>query len=221
MQTPAPRRVLICALRQLGDVVLTTPLIGMVHEAIPGCRIDLLVPGGMGDLVRPDPRVDSVIEHVRRGSPYMPRSALRYDWALSTNASDRSCIALLATGARRRFAASIENDRRGRWWKRLAVTRPTHRPERKPVVKWCLMLARAAGLSPERCEVRLHSHDHHREAARDHIAGRGAAGQPYFVIHPFSRHPYKEWPISKVAALSDGIVARHGLQPVDSPVHPD
>lgn len=41
LATFAPKRILICQLRQIGDVLLTTPAIKLLHERYPEARIDI------------------------------------------------------------------------------------------------------------------------------------------------------------------------------------
>ena len=53
--------MLIINIRLIGDVILTTPLIGLLKEAYPDAAIDLLVNRGTGEFLEKDPRVRGVI----------------------------------------------------------------------------------------------------------------------------------------------------------------
>jgi heptosyltransferase-3 len=209
-----PRRVLISCLRLLGDVVLSLPLLDMVKTEHPDCEVDYLVPAGMGDFLRCDPRVRRVIEHRRGGRSYLWPILMRYDWAFGTNGSDRSVISVAAAGVRKRIAQVDAVLPLGERWKRLALTHPTEMPSGKPVIKWCAHLARAAGLHPTRIRASVHWTPAHETRVRALLRGADVPKRGHFVLHPFSRHPYKEWPMDRVVEASDRIAHEHGLRPV-------
>lgn len=209
-----PRTALISCLRLLGDIVLSLPLLDMIKHEHPGCEVDYLVPAGMGDFLKCDPRVRRVIEHRRGKGAYLPAILMRYDWSFGTNGSDRSVISVAASGFRKRVAQVDPGLPLGERWKRLVLTHPTEMPSGKPVIKWTLHLARAAGLRPTRCRATVHWTPAHEAAVDAVLADGGAHGQDLLVFHPFSRHPYKEWDLARVAEASDRLCERHGLRAV-------
>ncbi|NBX24563.1 MAG: hypothetical protein EBQ99_00685 [Planctomycetes bacterium] len=186
----------------------------MVKTAHPACEVDYLVPAGMGDFLRCDPRVRGVIEHVRRGRSYLPRILMRYDWSFSINGSDRGIISVAASGVRRRIAQVDPDLPLGKRWKRLVLTHPVEMPGGKPVIKWCVHLARAAGLAPTRCRASVHWSASHADRVQALLRGAGIADGGCFVFHPFSRYPYKEWNLDRVVEASDRIARAHGLRPL-------
>jgi heptosyltransferase-3 len=208
-----PRTALISCLRLLGDVVLSLPLLDMLHQAHPGCAVDYLVPAGMGDFLRCDPRVRRVIEHRRGGPSYLRQILMRYDWAFGTNGSDRSVISVAAAGFRKRIAQVDPALPLQERWKRLALTHPTEMPGGKAVIKWTVHLARAAGLHPTRCRATVHWTPQHAERVTA-LLRESEADAGHFVWHPFSRYPYKEWDLGRVAEASDHLAATHALRPI-------
>lgn len=208
-----PKSALLTSLRLFGDVVLMLPLIDMIRQDHPECAIDMLVPRGAADLVRHDPRVRRVLEQQRGRAGYMLQTLFHTDWALTQNLCDRSALSVAFAGRRRRFAAGTQPVRPRDSWKRLFLTDIVPLRHGKPVIKWCVSLAQAAGIEPRRCEARLHWSPSDESAVAKLLDPFGGA-ERCFVLHGFSRYPYKEWPIERWVTVSDSIARQRGLQPV-------
>ena len=96
-----PRTVLICCMRLIGDVILTTPLIGILKEAYPDISIDFLVNRKTGEFLEKDSRVRKVIysetfdidqnKHIG-GRSYFKQIFRKYDLSINTNYADRGNI---------------------------------------------------------------------------------------------------------------------------------
>ena len=85
---PIPNTILIVNIRLIGDVILTTPLIGLLKDAYPEAAIDLLVNRGTGEFLEKDPRVRKVIysnnreiSAARKRNRYLMDIFCRYDMA--------------------------------------------------------------------------------------------------------------------------------------------
>lgn len=107
MKYPADSILLIIT-RQLGDVLLTTPLLRSLRQAYPQARIDVLVYQGKCGLLSGNPDVNHIIrvaEHpgIKQYAALLKQILWRYDLAVSTLPGDRPlAYALLA--ARKRVA---------------------------------------------------------------------------------------------------------------------
>src|SRR5579872_7566107 len=89
IRLPPEPRVLVVALRRLGDVLLTTPLIRSVKRAYPGAAIEALVFAGTEGILSGNPDLAGVLTIAERASAgqsfaLLRRLARRYDLALST-----------------------------------------------------------------------------------------------------------------------------------------
>src|ERR1700744_972162 len=91
----SPRaRILVVALRRLGDVLLTTPLIRSMRRAWPDATLDVLVFADTAGILDGNPDVDRVIAMPPRPTlaqslTLAARLLKRYHLAVSTQSGDR------------------------------------------------------------------------------------------------------------------------------------
>ncbi|MDD2500540.1 MAG: glycosyltransferase family 9 protein [Geobacter sp.] len=212
--TIAPRAILIANIRLIGDVILTTPLIGLLQEAYPEATIDLLVNRGTGEFLEKDPRVRQVLySDGSRSGGYWGRIFRRYDLAINLNASDRGNLAVLLASRRQRVGIYYGNRFWKDIWKRLFFSHPISYPFPIHYARLCQVVAERLGLSVSRLEARVYWDQEDQRAVQEKLESDGLNG-PYFVIHPFARWRYKYWQAEKFAAVSDAVSKRYGLKPV-------
>jgi heptosyltransferase-3 len=115
-------RILVICTRQIGDVLLTTPLIHAARERWPDATIDVLGFGGTLGMLRGNPDVSALIE-VPAGSGWWASRRLvarlwrRYDLALIAQYSDRAH--LYGFAAARRRAGQVTDDAQAGWKRAL------------------------------------------------------------------------------------------------------
>jgi heptosyltransferase-3 len=199
LELPARPRILVVALRRLGDVLLTTPLIRSLRRAYPDARIEVLVFADTAAILAGNPDIDGVIESPARPafteSLALARRIFRgYDLAITTQAGDRPSFFAIVAGRKR--AGVTEQRAIGRikalfLHRRAPIRSDLHRIEET------LKLAEAIGIAPlpEVVTPRAQS-----------VAGQPA--QPYAVLHaaPFFR--YKQWHASGWRAAAAHLRAR-------------
>jgi heptosyltransferase III len=108
---PERPRILVVALRRLGDVLLTTPLIRSLKRAWPDAMIDVLVFRGTEGILEGNPDIAAVLTVPERASSGESLALLRklwraYDLAISTQSGDRPT--LFAWGAGQRSAGFVD-----------------------------------------------------------------------------------------------------------------
>lgn len=194
---PSPR-ILVIALRRLGDVLLTTPLIRSLRRAWPQARIDALVFADTAGILAGNPDLNDIVTMPPRPSAAQSlalaaRLLRRYDLAVSTQSGDRpTAFAILAGRAR---LAPVEERFSGRMKAMLLnrsvpVMRGLHRVEEM------LRLADALGIArvPELVAPRPEPFD-----------GLPAGG--YAVIHAAPMFRYKRWTAAGWRALAEHLNA--------------
>lgn len=201
---PAQPRILVVALRRLGDVLLTTPLIRSLRAAWPDATIDALVFADTTGILEGNPDLKTVVAmpvrpNAAQSLALLARLWRKYDLAISTQSGDRPIG--FATIAGRLRVAPVDAKFGGRVKRALlqrsfVVEQGVHRVDEILRLADLLGIARVPELVPPQTP------DNHGSPTRD-----------YAVIHAAPMFRYKQWTKSgwrKVAAA----LARQGLSVV-------
>jgi heptosyltransferase III len=193
---PPRPRVLVVALRRLGDVLFATPLIASIRRAFPQARIDALVFADTAGMLASNRDLDHVVTMpAARGTMTSLALALRlfkrYDLAVSTQSGDRPTFFALLAG--RRHVGPIDGGRRGRL-RRMALSRAVPNVPGLHRLEEMLRLADALGI-----ERVAHL------ACPGGAAPRRFAAGPYAVIHAAPQFTYKRWTRDGWRALAAGL----------------
>jgi len=220
---PQPETILICSIRLIGDVILTTPLVGLLKDAYPHAAIDLMVAAGTGSFLRQDPRIRNVIEvatknvggkrSLREDIGVLGRVFRNYDLAINMNASDRGNLAVVCAGRKVRVGFYENKGVVKDGWKKLLLSHPLAYDTAGHTAHLCKLVAQALGLDVSRLEAKLYWSDDDSRFVRSRLETL-PKGNGYFVVHPFARWDYKFWPMESFVGLSDGIAHNFGLTPV-------
>jgi len=201
MALPPRPRILVIALRRLGDVLLSTPLIRSVRRAWPDAHIDTLVFADTAGILEGNPDIDRVIAMPSRPSALdslkiAARLLGRYDLAASTQSGDRPTSFTVLAAPRR--VAPVEERFSGRV-KRLLLSRHVAHDVKIHRVEAMLRLADALGIArvPEVVPP------------QGHRAGDLPQGD-YAVIHAAPMFNYKRWTVAGWRAIAEAL-AKRGL----------
>jgi heptosyltransferase III len=186
IQLPPDPRVLVVALRRLGDVLLTTPLIRSIKRAFPASSIDALVFAGAEGILSGNPDLHGVITMPQRPTgcetlSLMRRLARRYDLALSTQSGDRPTAWAWIAG--RQSVGPVEPDGFAAKVKRLALSRYYVRDRQQHRVGDVLRLAELLGI-PAVAEI---------VCPGGQVRQNLIPAQPYAVVHAAPMFIYKRW----------------------------
>jgi heptosyltransferase-3 len=201
MTTAVPARILVVALRRLGDVLLTTPLIRSLKRAYPDAAIDMLVFKGTEEILAGNPDIAAVIAMPARPMPaetfaFARKLWRRYDLAFSTQSGDRPTLFAWAAG--RRSVGFVDGNRFGARVKRFALSQPVEAVRDTHRVREMLLLSDAVGV-PAVAEV---------VAPRSAARPGGAPERPYAVIHAVPMFRYKRWTDAGWRDLAAGLGTR-------------
>ncbi|MEO7115849.1 MAG: glycosyltransferase family 9 protein [Caldimonas sp.] len=202
-------RILVVCTRQLGDVLLTTPLIRAAKERWPDARIDVLGFGGTLGMLRGNPDVAELIE-VPAGSGWVASRRLiarlwrRYDLALISTYSDRAHLYGFAAAKRR---AGQVTDEAKSWWKRALLEHAVRMNDDQSHSVLEKLRLLAPWVEPK--DVRLVPPP--PAPLPDDVADALVA--PYVVMQAPAAVAYKQWPVAHWRELVAALVER-GLQVV-------
>ena len=212
------RRVLVTRLRWLGDVVMSTPMLEILREALPQAQIEYLTAPAFAAAIRGHPSCDRIhtlpLKPGARATLAVVRQlrSPRIDWVFDTLGNPRSAVLVALTNPRH----SVAPDRGLRT--RLYEHRQRHRPGERSAVRHQLdMLTPLLG----RVEVRptsLYVEEEERQAVAEQLGiERGAE---LALLHPGATSADRAWPvdrwpplIAELQNLSPGIMVRVITQP--------
>ncbi len=186
VRLPGNPRVLVVALRRLGDVLLTTPLMRSIKRAYPQATIDALVFAGTEGILAGNPDLAAVLTIAQRprlgeSLSLLRRIGKRYDLALSTQTGDRPT--LLAALAGRQSAGPVEATGLAAAVKGFALSRSYVSDHGRHRVPEILRLAELLGI-PAQTEI---------VCPAGGVRPAPAPAQPYAVVHAAPMYIYKRW----------------------------
>ena len=203
----APRRILVIVTRQIGDVLLTTPLLDAAHATWPEAVIDVLGFAGTLGMLEGHPAVSTRIAiGARRDWRAMLALARqlwrRYDLALIAEASDRAhLLGFVAAPVR---AGLVPERRAHAWWKRLllrhAVRVAGDRGETHVASEKLALLAPWMGSAPPLQVRPPPPHPLPPDLEQ-------AIGPAPVIVHSPSMWRYKQWPIEHYRAVVAALLA--------------
>ncbi len=201
-------RILLIQLGRLGDVLLGTPAIRSLREAIPAAEIDFLTRPAFAPILEVNPSLD----RVRRYTPRRTEAALlreafgpdRYDVVVDFQSTPHSAILARLTRAPMRIG----------WDKRYRIGY-THRlrqsGEHVYAAAHKVELLRPLGVAVGslRLELPVSAADREHAAALWERLG-WPVDAPAAALSPVSRRSYKRWPLDRFAAVGDALSRRFG-----------
>jgi heptosyltransferase-3 len=202
------RRILVLATRQIGDVLLTTPLIHAARGRWPSARIEVLGFQGTLGMLRGNGEIDALVEVPAglrlRALPWLVRLWRRYDLALIADLGDRAHIFGWAAAPMRSGLLPLES--RSNWWKRRLLAHS-------------VFAAGDRGARHVACEKReLLAPWIASQGEAPRVIAPGAAPLPediqrrlvpgFIVVHAPSMWPYKQWPVQHFQTLVAGLLER-------------
>jgi heptosyltransferase-3 len=203
---PERPRILIVALRRIGDVLLTTPLVRSLRRARPNARLDMLVFADTAGILDGNPDIDRVVTMPARAGAVASmalaaRLAKRYDLAISTQGGDRPSI--FAAVAGRASIGPIADGGLMNALKRFLLSDGVPPTANLHRVEEMLRLVDALGIT----------------RVAEVVCPAGAAPPdlvptaPYAILHPAPMFHYKRWTDGGWREIA-GNLSRRGLQVV-------
>ena len=205
-------KILLIRLRQIGDVVFTTPAVAAVRRRFPAASLSYLVEAPAEPVVRHNPHLDTVIVADRprglRRAVYDATLAwqlrrARFDLVIDFHGGPRSAWLTRATGAPRRIGYALP----GRHWAYtdcVAWTRALVPPRHSVENQWDLLTPLGiappeAGRTPVEMGVDATAASLVDRRLRDAQVPGDAT---LVVIHVSAGNPFRRWPAEHFAATA-------------------
>jgi heptosyltransferase-3 len=223
-----PKKVLFIATRQIGDVLVTTPLIGKARELWPDAEFHFLGYRGKLDMLKGNPDIAEIIETSDRPgfAEYLSlfnRLFQRYDLAIVTQPSDRAYLYGLVSAFRRIGVlgghpqgkdgkGSSKTEKQNAWKKFISMHNVTVDYFAQHVIAEKLRLLEVFFRNPnDLFKEAISVTPPVGEPLTPLIANQ--LNQPYAVLHPGPLTAYKRWPLAYWKKLIEWL-AQEGMQVV-------
>ena len=102
MKIKRPQKILLCIIKDIGDVLLTTPLAEVLHANYPEAEIDLLATSVCAPVAKNNPYINEVVIYDKKAPLKMILEIRKrkYDWVLDFLTNPRSAILTFLSGAK-------------------------------------------------------------------------------------------------------------------------
>lgn len=202
----SPKRILVCQLRQIGDVLLATPSIRLLKEHYPDAEIDILTEKKCLPVLENNPHINTVwpIDRKALRNPfkallyYAKVGRQNYDLIVDFQQLPRCKWVIRFSNAPVKVSFSPP------WYNRHLYTHWS-----KPKIGYAAM-CKASVMTPlgiewngERPEIWLT--DEERSTAQSFLAEHGLKNTPFITIDPSHRRETRRWPSRHYAGLMQRI----------------
>lgn len=222
LQTENPRSILVIKFRNIGDVLLTTPVFANLRLAYPAARICALVNSGTEEMLTENPDIDKVFVYdrgVKRFSrttrireEFRLLSAIRrehFDTVFSLTEGDRGALAALFSGAGTRIG--VESYGRGMLFKSRMFTQVIEPPAPTlHTVEHNLYYLQTVGVETPVRRVSFYFSPSDVENVNALLTQHGIQSGAFFHAHLTSRWMFKTMPPATAARAIDLFSARTG-----------
>jgi ADP-heptose:LPS heptosyltransferase len=203
-------RILLIRLRQIGDVVFTTPAIRGVRTRFPDAHIAYIVEPPAAPVVTANPHLNEVIVTTGRGGAAGFRDdlalirrirAASFDTVIDFHGGPRSSLITWLSGA----AVRVGYDVPGRGWMyTVRVPRPRHiRPRHAVLNQWDLLSAIGIPApEPGAAPVEMAADPRLVAAVARRLVEAGVgADDRLIVVHVSAGNPFRRWPLDRFVTL--------------------
>jgi lipopolysaccharide heptosyltransferase II len=207
-------KLLLVRLREIGDVVFTTPAVRALRRHFPDAHITYLVEPAAAPIVATNAHLNEVIVVPRRAGLVSEarlvrrlRSA-RFDIAIDFHGGPRASLLTWLSGAPVRVGYEVAARS---WMYTRRVGRPRELRARHSVVnQWDLLTP--FGIAPPRSDVDAVEMCIDPATARsvaERLTHAGIrAGDRIAVVHVSAGNPFRRWPIDSFVTVAAGLAAR-------------
>jgi len=225
-ETARFRNILILKLRNIGDVLLSTPVARRLKEAYPGARVTFVVNSGTEPMVTLNPNIDEVLVFQRDWKKLPIHRAMaeqfrfikriraaKFDLAINLTEGDRAAVMAWLSGAAYRIGWDPQGT--GMWGKRFIFDRLVNPGPTDHIIDWNLSVLDALDIDRGSHDTELYFSDRDARRVAHLLAEGGLAPEERTIhIHPAARWFFKCWVPENVARVIDHVWDRYELRTV-------
>jgi lipopolysaccharide heptosyltransferase II len=211
-------KILLVRLRQIGDVVFTTPAIRALRDRFPDAQISYVVEPAAAPVVERNTLLTQVIVAPRlRGLAGLRRDVAlgrllrdeRYDVAIDFHGGPRASLLTWLSRAPIRIGYDVAGRR---WMYTRVVERPRQLRARHSVEnQWDLLASLGVPRpNPDTYPVEMPSNPDLARAVAIRLESAGvAATDALVVVHVSAGNPFRRWPIQSFSEVAAALLTRH------------
>lgn len=202
LATFTPRRILVCQLRQIGDVLLTTPSIRLLRERYPHAAIDVFTEKKCTPVLENNPFVRKVWALNKKELPHFPAELKfyariareNYDLVVDFQQLPRCRFVTLLSRAEVRLSYPPP------WYNRLLYTHWSPQiPAYSAGYRASILAPLGISWTGQAPEIFLTADE--TAWAREYLAGFGLAPGQYITLDPTHRRSTRLWPARHYGAM--------------------
>jgi heptosyltransferase-3 len=214
---PSPKRILVIKLKQPGDVLVSTPVLQALKEAMPAAEVSYLVPRGTEEMLADHPQLSGLYVLDRRQGSWSEALRLirelrrqRFDLALELSGGDRGAFFAFMSGARERVG--FARPRQPFWQCFGLFTKLLPLPPVKMhLVEHNLEAVRALGISPQNPRLQFFWNRTVEAQTAAWLEEQGLAPGGFVVMHPGAGWRFKCWTPTGYARVIEALMEDWGL----------
>lgn len=204
LKPDAVRRILVCQLRQIGDVLLATPSIELLAKHFPSAQIHVFTEKKCTPILENNPHVHTIWPVDKKKLPtlahefafYRKVAAQSFDLVVDFQQLPR-CRAVVALSR-----APVRLSFPPRWYLRPLYTHWA-KPEPAYAAAYKAEVLKPLGIEWRGERPRLYLSDAERAAACQRLSALGLEGFPFICVDATHRQPTRRWPLDHYAGLLD------------------
>lgn len=198
----SPKRILVCQLRQIGDVLLSTPAIRLLNESFPDATIDILTEKKCRPVLENNPRINHIWP-IDKKALKNPLKALA--WYAKVGRSGYDLIVDFQQLPRCKWvvrfsSAPVKLTFTPPWYNKMTYT-DWVQMELGYAAKCKASVLRPLGIQWDGERPELWLSDDEKQFAEDFIQDNGLSGIPFITVDPSHRRETRRWPTRHFAGL--------------------
>ncbi len=205
-------KVLVIALKRVGDTILSIPALRAVKESLPRCQVTVFAGDEVKDILERIPYIDNIITWTP-GSSFLQKarqlrrfSRKKFDLAVDFTCDHTLEGALLAFWSGARFRVGYGTSGRGFPF-HSSVRHPGHSLHASEEI---LNIVRAISLDTGDRSPAITASEKASAVIQSFLKENNVGEQDLLVgIHPGGYYPTQRWPASRFAEVADRLIKKH------------